>query len=345
MENLENILENYSGGFDLPDARDYTTDELDGFGGDSWIELPTRVMLDEVKNHEQGNIWACTLFGSVNAFNETVKKEKISLARTWELWNEAKKRGASDTSGWYLQFALQLLKDLWEVKWYVRLDLAGHANVEKIKRAIASGHAVVTGVGTADWQKIMKTHEYSRTNKWAGHIYEYNGYDDNYTFEDGYKGWLISKNSFGENGYFWTKYSDVDVLFSQYIFENVEKISEKRRTKNLQKVFEAKIWNEERPSEIATASEIRIMVNRALATIDARISVDYRTFRSSYAHLFEEKIIRGKAKIWNTENKWSIATDEEIALMFSRAVTKNTDLNTLVLSREQVAEVIGRDFL
>lgn len=345
MENLENILENYTGGFDLPDSRDYTTDELDGFGGNSAENLPKSFMLTETVNHNQGNIGACTLFGSVNAYNETIKQEKISLARTWELWNEAKKRGASDTGGWYLQFALQLLKDFSEIKGYIRLDLAGFANIDKMKKAIVSGKAVVTGVAFGNWGEVVRTHEWKRTNKASGHIFDIVGYDDEYVFADGTKGGFYIENSWGNFGYFWLKYGDVSELFSQYIFENVEKISEKRRTKNLQKVFEAKIWNEERPSDMATASEIRIMVNRALATIDARISVDYRTFRSSYASLFEEKIVRGKAKIYNEENKWSIATDEEIALMFSRAVTKNADLNTLVLSREQVAEVIGRDFL
>ncbi len=125
----------------------------------------------------------------------------------------------------------------------------------------------------------------------------------------------------------------------------MEKISEKRRTENLQKAFEHKIWNEERPADKATASEIRIMLNRALAVADNKISADWRTFRSSYAVLFEEKIIRGKTKIYNEERKYFIATDDEIAIMFTRAVTRNVMLNELVLTREQVAEVIGRDFL
>ena len=133
--------------------------------------------------------------------------------------------------------------------------------------------------------------------------------------------------------------------FSQYYFDEVEKIRADRRTKNLQKAFEHKIWNEECPQDLATATEIRIMLNRALAVVDNKISSDWRTFRSSYALLFEEKIVRGKAKIYNEERKYFIASDEEIALIFSRAVTKNADLNTLVLTREQVAEIIGRDFL
>ena len=135
------------------------------------------------------------------------------------------------------------------------------------------------------------------------------------------------------------------MLFSQYYFDEVEKIRADRRTKNLQKAFEHKIWNEECPQDLATATEIRIMLNRALAVVDNKISSDWRTFRSSYALLFEEKIVRGKAKIYNEERKYFIASDEEIALIFSRAVTKNADLNTLVLTREQVAEIIGRDFL
>jgi|GEM_PF-1993390 hypothetical protein len=343
MENIEKILENYSGGFDLPDSRDYTAEEVDGFGGDG--EMPARVMLTEVTNHKQGSVGACTLFGSVNAYNETIKQVKISLDRTWEIWAEAKRRGASDTQGWYLQFALQLLKDLGEIKGYIRIGMSGFADAQAMKKILASGKAIVTGVGTAEWHKIVEKHEYFRTSKWSGHIFDITGYDDNHVFADGTKGGFYVENSFGENGYLWLKYSDIDVLFSQYYFDEVEKIRADRRTKNLQKSFEKKIWNEERPQDLATATEIRIMLNRALAVVDNKISSDWRTFRSSYALLFEEKIVRGKAKIYNEERKYFIASDEEIALIFSRAVTKNADLNTLVLTREQVAEVIGRDFL
>lgn len=232
-----------------------------------------------------------------------------------------------------------------EIKGYIRLDLAGFANVEKMKRAIVSGKAVVTGVAFGNWGEVVRTHEWKRTSKQSGHIFDIVGYDDEYVFADGSHGGFYVENSWGNHGYFWLKYSDVSELFSQYIFENVEKISEKRRTKNLQKVFEAKIWNEERPAELASASEIRIMLNRALAVADNKISEDWRTFRSSYALLFEEKIIRGKAKIYNEERKYFIATDDEIAIMFTRAVMRNGGISELTLSREQVAEVIGRDFL
>ncbi len=340
MENIEKILENYSGGFDLPDSRDYTAEEVDGFGGDG--EIPARVMLTEVTNLKQGSVGACTLFGSVNAYNETIKQVKISLDRTWEIWAEAKKRGASDTQGWYLQFALQLLKDLGEIKGYIRIEIGGFADAQAMKKILASGKAIVTGVGTAEWGKVVERHEYFRTSKWSGHIFDITGYDDNHVFADGTKGGFYVENSFGENGYFWLKYSDIDVLFSQYYFDEVEKIRADRRTKNLQKSFEKKIWNEERPADIATTFEIRAMLNRALGPPD-----NYQFFRKHFALMCEDKILRGKMKLRNEERPYELASDVEIAIMFTRAVVRNSELsvNALILTREQVPEVCGRDFL
>ena len=232
-----------------------------------------------------------------------------------------------------------------EIKGYIRIAMAGFADAQTMKKVIASGKTIVSGVGTAEWNKVVEKHEYFRTSKWSGHIFDITGYDDNYAFSDGTRGGFYVENSWGNRGYFWIKYSDIDVFFSQYYFDEVEKIRADRRTKNLQKSFEKNIWHEERPADLASATEMRIMLNRALAVVDNKISEDWRTFHSSYSSLFEEKIVRGKVKLYNGENKWSIASDEEIARIFSRAVTKNADLNTLVLTREQVAEVIGRDFL
>ncbi len=334
------FLENYSGGFDLPDSRDYTADELDGFGGNSAENLPKKFFLQNVVNHEQGNIGACTLFGSVNAFNETAKNIKISLDRTWEIWAEAKKRWATDNNGWYLQFALQLLKDLGEIKGYIRLDLAGFASAEKIKKALVQGKAVVTGVAKWNWSEIIKTHEYKKTNRNSGHIFDIVWYDDDYEFADGEKWGFYVENSWGNKWYFWFKYADIGELYSQYIFEDVAEIKKVRKNANLQKAFEHKIWNEERPTDKATASEIRVMVNRALNLGD-----NYVWLRKMIHHLVNDKIIRGKILNVFAGRDYDKASDEEFAIMFSRAVTRNANLNELVLTREQVAEVVGRDFL
>ena len=114
----------------------------------------------------------------------------------------------------------------------------------------------------------------------------------------------------------------------------------KRKNTYLQKAFEKKIWNEERPYDLATAFEIRTMLNRALGLPD-----NYQFFRKHFAFMCEDKILRGKMKLWNEERPYELASDEELAIMFTRAVTRNSELNALVLTREQVAEVCGRDFM
>lgn len=78
------------------------------------------------------------------------------------------------------------------------------------------------------------------------------------------------------------------------------------------------------------------MVNRATKHSDT-----YKNRRGAIANTFEAKIIRGKdLLIWNQERAMDLATDGEIAIMFTRSVMRNKGLNELVLSRMQVAEVI-----
>lgn len=164
----------------------------------------------------------------------------------------------------------------------------------------------------------MKTHEYRITSRNSGHIFDIVGYDDDYIFADGTRGGFYVENSWGNRGYFWLKYSDASELFSQYIFENTEEIKKARKNNYLQKAFEHKIWNEENPEKIATAKEIRIMVNRALNLGD-----DYVWLRKMIHHLVNDKIIRGKILNVFTGRDYDKASDEEFALMFSRAVTRN----------------------
>lgn len=114
----------------------------------------------------------------------------------------------------------------------------------------------------------------------------------------------------------------------------------KRKNAYLQKAYEKKIWNEERPADAATAFEIRVMINRALGLPD-----EYKFFRKHFALMCEDKILRGKMKLWNEEHPYELASNEELAIMFTRAVTRNSELNVLLLTREQVAEVCGRDFI
>lgn len=357
MENINN-LENYSAAIDLPDSRDYTSEEVFGEVGGS-VELPSSFMLDKAPLLNQGQIGACTLFGSLNAYNEKVKHAHDELSaiteeQAWAVWNECKRRGASDTRGWIFQSALQVLKDLNYIGAYVHLNTRQHANLTKMKEAMfVRKSGVATGLNSVNWTKTLQNREYTQGNYdgQGAHIFDIVGWDDKKILPSGKVGAFYVANSWIPDGHFWIPYADIEDLYSQYEFlltteqEKFVEAKKKRKNAYLQKAFEKKIWNEERPSDMATASEIRIMLNRALAVVDNKISSDWRTFRSSYALLFEEKIIRGKFKIYNEERKYFIASDEEIALIFSRAVTRNADLNTLILSREQVAEVVGRDFL
>ena len=148
-------------------------------------------MLDLAPNLNQGSIGACTVFGSTNAYNETLAQRSNTAGipytqpyDPWLAWNECKKRGASDTGGWIFQGALQVLKDLGYIGAYININTNGYANQDTMKRIIASGKAVATGVKNADWAKIRQTGEYEKTTKLGGHIFDLSGYDDNYKFAD-----------------------------------------------------------------------------------------------------------------------------------------------------------------
>lgn len=108
----------------------------------------------------------------------------------------------------------------------------------------------------------------------------------------------------------------------------------------MQKAYEKKIWNEERPKDLATEKEIRIMLNRAIGLPD-----EYVWLRKMVHHLVNDHIIRGKILQVFEGRDYEKATDFEIAIMFTRAVLRNPKFSELCLSREQVAEVLGRDFL
>lgn len=342
---------NYNGAIDQPDDRDYRHEEVyEETGGDA--PLPSRMILDIAPWLNQGDRGACTIFWSSMGYNETFA-QRIRTGYThpynaWTAWDECLKRWASDATWWIFQGALQVLKDLKYIGAYVRIATTGNAEVEMMKKIISGGKGIATGVPRANWWEVVRTGEFQHTtaNVW-GHIFALLWYDDDHTFADGSKGGLWCPNSWGGIGGFWIKYTDVKILYSQYEFaltnelNQILKAKENRRTVNLQKALDAGIWNEKNPNDKASDLEIRTMVNRATKHSDT-----YKNRRGAIANTFEAKIIRGKdLLIWNQERAMDLATDGEIAIMFTRSVMRNKGLNELVLSRMQVAEVIWRDFL
>lgn len=347
METSE-LLEHYNGASDMPDSRDFTIEEYLGAEPET-KDLPRKKILDKAENLNQLRSNSCTVTGGLNVSNETHTQFNASyLIRTdWEkVWERAIKKGASPSNGWLLTSALAHLKDEGIIGGYIKIGQNGEAVIPKIKAMICENKAVYTGVPVANWKETLRTHYFTLTKATlAGHAFDITGYDDDYHCQDGTKGAFLVGNSWGKDGYFWFPYSETRHLFSQYIMlldaENARLQELKSRRKNiyLQKAFEKKIWNEERPADMATAFEIRAMINRALGLPD-----NYKFFRKHFALMCEDKILRGKMKLWNEERPYELASDEELAIMFTRAVTRNSELNTLVLTREQVAEVCGRDF-
>lgn len=348
METSE-ILETYNGANDIPDSRDFTLEEYLGVEPNTQ-DLPRTKILDKAENLNQLRSNSCTVTGGLNVSNETHTQfnQSYSIRTDWEkVWERAIAKGASPSNGWLLTSALAHLKDEGIIGGYIKIGQNGEAVIPKIKAMICENKAVYTGVPVANWKETLRTHYFTLTKATlAGHAFDITGYDDDYHCQDGTKGAFLVGNSWGKDGYFWFPYSETRHLFSQYIMlldadnARLQELKSRRKNIYLQKAFEKKIWNEERPADMATAFEIRAMINRALGLPD-----NYKFFRKHFALMCEDKILRGKMKLWNEERPYELASDEEVAIMFTRAVTRNSELNVLVLTREQVAEVIGRDFM
>ena len=100
------------------------------------------------------------------------------------------------------------------------------------------------------------------------------------------------------------------------------------------------IWNGERGDAIASDEEISIMLSRGLDILGART-------RQYWATTCEDKILRGKGlvSVWNEKEGKRNATAVEVATIFTRSVKRDPKASSGVLTRWQVACVIGRDIL
>jgi len=262
------------------------------------------------------------------------------------VWDKAKDRGASDTLGWSVQGAIQLIHDLKYSIGYARVSSPGNTDPTPLKKALASGYCLTTGSYYGDWGTIMNTGIYSEKSTPSGHCFQLNGYDDNYTFPSGEKGGFHSPNSWAGRGAFWIPYSMVGSLYTVYIQldpSDIEAMRDYRNTKAAEYANNAMvngIWNGTNSNDLATESEIRIMLGRAMNVLGART-------RQYWATTLSEKILRGKGllPIWNEKEGKRNVTDSELAIMFTRAVKRDAKIGSLSLTRFQVAGVMGRDFL
>lgn len=70
---------------------------------------------------------------------------------------------------------------------YVRITSPGNTNPQPLKQVLSDGYCIATGTSNGDWGKIIQTGIYSEKQTRSGHIWQINGYDDNYTFPNGEK--------------------------------------------------------------------------------------------------------------------------------------------------------------
>ena len=92
------------------------------------------------------------------------------------------------------------------------------------------------------------------------------------------------------------------------------------------------IWNGTLPDGIASDEEIYIMTNRALNILGLKT-------RAYYANVFEERMLLGKGQmpIWNEKLAMTKPTLQEVAIMFTRAVLRDKEAKSGILTRFQVA--------
>lgn len=337
--------ETYSGAIDIPDGRDIPAQEFL-----TTIPLPSSVLLKRTPVLNQGRIGACTVFWVTASLFETAAKDAErnwipfnALYDVWNMWSKAKTRWASDTGWWSLQGAIQLIKDMRYSVGYARLCYAANANIQDMKLALANDYALYTGSSHWDWSKIGQTHIYSEKAEFAGHAFCIVGYDDG-------ESRFIAKNSWwegwGDNGYFYIPYSLVKTLYSVYIQLDASDADALKDFRNnlatlyASKAQQAWIWNGSSPDAIATDFEIATMCGRAL-------KLPLSQNRAFWASTFNELIVRDKAilNIWNTRQGQTLATDKEIATMFTRAVKREATSTSWILTRRQVAVVVGRDLM
>jgi len=341
------FLKTYSGATDIEDSRDFTSEEL--FWAPAPIKLPPSASVDIIPFLNQGAIGACTVFGSSWALFNTEAQDAIVWGYEykqpydpWAVWAKAKTLWASDKNWWVTQSALKLEKDLWYSKGYANVWAAYYPDLDRLKYWIFQWRAITTGSKYWDWWKILKTGIYSESSKYAGHCFQLTKYDDNKKIWND-TGWFYCPNSWGGRWAFWISYKMANKLFTQYIAlgpTDMKALQDLKNIKTKEYLLKSKdIWNGKNGSMITSPYEIMVMVNRSQNWINTKT-------RREYAELFNDRILRwfGILNIWNEKDWEHIATEQEIAVMFTTSASRErfTDLK---FTRLQTAAIIGRDLI
>lgn len=202
---------------DIPDPRDYHYLEVFGV----W-EMPKKVENNRTSIYNQGaphvpitKYW-CTCYSATHCVNEgnALEAEKFS----WKsketdpvgIWAKALERWANIKTGWSLQWASNLVKDLWCISGYTICRSLG-----EVKQALASGQMIQTGSKSIDWAKTRENNNIVVAWSAYWHAFMLEGYDDEtelLTFRNSY--WPKAYS----NGRFFMHYKDFWLLFSCYAY-------------------------------------------------------------------------------------------------------------------------------
>lgn len=333
-------------GHDSPDNRDINIFKLK--------ELPTNIPDYVLHNStpilSQWKTGSCTIHGTSGALFESMYRDCMSLWMTYEqpykpldIWEIAKSKWASDKRWWYLQSAVQLVKDLGYMEWYSKAFTSWEATFDGICRIIAAWYDIATWSLFWDWKKIKVTGTYSRQTTKAWHIFCIVWYNRASRV-------VICKNSWWEawwiHGWlFELKEEYIRTLYTSYVILDKSDLVYLNAIKTdiyntgIDKIKSLWIYNGEAWFNIATDFEIATMLRRTLKTEVVT--------RKEISDIVYDRTVRDKSvlTIWNWLDGDKIATDSEIAKIFTRWVCRNPTANSWLLTRDKVAYVIARDFI
>lgn len=192
---------------DIPDPRDYQSDEL--FGTAS-AQLPNYFRIDLAPSLDQGSTMYCTAFSACNTINEQTAKEQstagvpYSQRRTgYDLSEIGLKAGKlSKTEGGAINWVLPYMRTLGDITGWVTVG----RSIDAIKNSLFTKGCLLTGSNQISWGALSKTNfivEKASPGS-AGHAFCLSGWDDN-------KQVFYVKNSWGEA---WGDFGDFEIPYS-----------------------------------------------------------------------------------------------------------------------------------
>lgn len=269
---MEAEIEIVEGCVDKPDPRDYPFEEY--FGAED-VPKYASVVHDATEIQNQGlpndpsTKYGCTCYAVAHAVNEgnAIEYRKASLQGTFadvsglELVKKAIPLGLDVNSGWDLQSARKLAVNEGFIEGFTRCFTA-----EQVKAALHRGQIIHTGSNKIDWKKTNANGFLAVPGKGYGHAFVIVGYHDALSMGDVF----VCRNSYGrnfqDNGHFFVKQSDFDVLYTCAAFTDKPNADVIRRAQSERRRQEAKdrgLWNGERENDYVTRYEGALIASRA----------------------------------------------------------------------------------